>query len=134
MAIPHAKPVSATKSSEDIENVEEDEMTMEANGCGCFRIRLAGKNGRSYVVLLEGGPKESSRENCFSKIGKKLKQMKWKVMEDVTRKKMRGMQFRYDMQSYALNFDDGIGREVLLDGILFGFSTELMSNDPVEVG
>ena len=125
MTIPHEKPVSAATSSEleGIKSVEDDERAMDANGCGCFQslswLRLRGKSGGSYVVLLER--QKSSRENCLAKIGKKLKKMKCRVMEDGMRKKKRVVEFRYDMQSYALNFDDGIGREV--DGARVCFST-----------
>ncbi|KAE8056322.1 hypothetical protein FH972_013105 [Carpinus fangiana] len=134
MAIPHEKLVffSENYDLEELEYVEDYEAEkITSSSCGCFqgiclrwRTNNDGICGR-YLLRQrqQGGAKE---ENWMvNKITRKVKQLsesevlgrpKWKEfrgcfgMHGMNKKKR--MLFQYDPQSYALNFDDGIHREV----------------------
>ncbi|XP_041018080.1 uncharacterized protein LOC121260322 [Juglans microcarpa x Juglans regia] len=122
---------SAASISENLELEENDivedydEEMGTSSSCGCFRGLCFGwcpdnNVTRRHLLLQQHGERE---ENWVANKLRQVKQFsevlggpKWK---DFIRffslragiNKKRRNQYRYDLQSYALNFDDGINRE-----------------------
>ncbi|XVE53568.1 hypothetical protein DITRI_Ditri03aG0013300 [Diplodiscus trichospermus] len=122
MATPQEKTTEANETwplrSDDHDYRQDFEETISSSGCGCMgRLcwwRRSSNEGHGY--LLQG---EEIRESWLKKKAKKLKEMsevmagpRWKNFIRRFSKKRRSMQFQYDPQSYELNFDEGIHREV----------------------
>ncbi|XP_052181858.1 uncharacterized protein LOC127794648 [Diospyros lotus] len=105
-----------------------------ASGCSCFRLFCFG-SGRDAVegrgLLQPGGEQKESQRWVATKLRevKEASEMvagpKWKNfirrISKYFNKKYRN-QFQYDPQSYALNFDDGVGEDDD-DGYMFGYSS-----------
>ncbi|CAK7353836.1 unnamed protein product [Dovyalis caffra] len=97
-----------------------------SNRCcrGCFqglsyRPRQASNNGNEGLLMHQ--QEETKKDGWLVEKVKKLKEIaevlaepKWKNYIGKLRnnKKKTRMQYKYDLRSYALNFDDGIDREV----------------------
>jgi hypothetical protein len=134
MATPREKLVSFSENYdlEELEYVEDyDVEKITSSSCGCFRgicLRWRTNNDgiRGRYLLRQRQRGEEKEENWLvNKMTRKMKQLsesevlgrpKWKEfrgcfgMQGMNKK--RRMQFQYDPQSYALNFDDGIHRAV----------------------
>ncbi|XP_059460324.1 uncharacterized protein LOC132189594 [Corylus avellana] len=135
MATPHEKLVSFCENYdlEELECFEDYEAEkITSSSCGCFRgiclrwrPNYDGIRGR-YLLRQRQQRVEEKEENWLvNKMTRKVKQLsesevlgrpKWKEFRGCFgmhgMKKKRRMQFQYDPESYALNFHDGIHREV----------------------
>ncbi|GAV60568.1 hypothetical protein CFOL_v3_04098 [Cephalotus follicularis] len=129
--------ICKTSPSSDDDSLKEDcGETMSAfSGCGCFQNvfsvwRRRSNNGtHRYQLQHQEETKEGWLENKLKKV-KVLSELlagpKWKNF--IRRfKKRRLMQFQYDPQSYALNFDDGIDMEVENIGAHLDFTARYAS-------
>ena len=125
--------VSEILPVEENDYVEDYEEIGTSSCCGCFqglRFRwFPNDNGGGtyrYLIRQQGGEK---REDWLVNKMRQVKQFsellggpKWKnfirlfSMHGINKK--RRVQFQYDLQNYALNFDDGINGEVEDDAYL----------------
>ncbi|OVA12896.1 hypothetical protein BVC80_1803g13 [Macleaya cordata] len=120
------------------------EETFAAGDCCCFRLfcfksrRRSNNDYSARRILLQQQGEEYNRESWFVKRGKKLREIselmagpKWKTFIrkmgtycNNGRNNRRRMDTKYDPQSYALNFDDGIlDKEEDVGAHLAGFSS-----------
>lgn len=135
MATPHEKMVSVCENLQVEENdyVEDYEEIGTSSCCGCFqglRFRwFPNDNGGGtyrYLIRQQGGEKKEdwlvNKMRQVKQFSKLLGGPKWKnfirlfSMHGINKK--RRVQFQYDLQNYALNFDDGINGEVEDDAYL----------------
>ncbi|XVE97372.1 hypothetical protein REPUB_Repub03eG0014000 [Reevesia pubescens] len=110
---------------DDDDYSQDFEETFSSSGCGCFRgLCWCGQNsneGHGHVLQAE----EIRSESWLKKKTKELKEIsevlagpRWKnfirrfSIHGINKKRRSMMQFQYDPQSYELNFDEGIHREV----------------------
>ncbi|KAK8706700.1 hypothetical protein V6N13_057777 [Hibiscus sabdariffa] len=143
-ATPPEKPAQVPKETWPLRAVNEDysqdfeDLISSSSGCGgCFRGLFRWRNG----YLLQS---EENREGWVKRKAKKLQEMsevlagpKWKNF--IRRfsiygmnKKRRSTTMQYDIQSYELNFDQGIPREA--DAGFLGFSARFVAPSGINKG
>ncbi|KAG2700253.1 hypothetical protein I3843_07G222000 [Carya illinoinensis] len=123
----HSASISENLELEENDFVEDydEEIGTSSSSCGCFRRLCFGwcpdnNVTRTHLVLQQHGER---RENWVANKPRQVRQFsevlggpKWKnfirffSLRAGINKKM-GNQYRYDLQSYTLNFDDGINKE-----------------------
>ncbi|ONI34533.1 hypothetical protein PRUPE_1G486100 [Prunus persica] len=110
----------STPPEESYDDFDEEEIA-PSSSCGClwgFYFRaLRGRSNigtQRYLLQQQGG--DQVKENWLVENAKKVREFsevlagpKWKnfIRSFSTIYKKRRVQFQYDLQSYALNFDDG---------------------------
>ncbi|KAJ9184062.1 hypothetical protein P3X46_007843 [Hevea brasiliensis] len=120
MASPQEKPLAPISESSPIaENHcnEDYEKAVTFSGCCCFH-GLCWKRNNNHGYLLS--KQEEIKDIWFVEKARKLKEIsealagpKWKnFIRWHGFNKKRRMKYQYDPHSYALNFDDGIDKEV----------------------
>lgn len=128
MANPHEKmaAISPPDHETDDDYYDGDDELVPSSSCGCFwglyaRVLPCGRNSNSGITrryLLQQG--EVARENWLVENVKKVREFsevlagpKWKnfIRSIGSIYKKRRVQAQYDPHSYALNFDEGVGRE-----------------------
>ena len=126
MAIPLENMASISSPDHETDDEYYGEELVQTSSCGCFwglysRVVPCGRNNngiRGRYLLQQG---EAARESWLVQNVKKVRELsevlagpKWKnfIRSIGSIYKKRRVQAQYDPQSYALNFDEGVGREV----------------------
>lgn len=127
MANPLEKIPSISPPDHETDDEYYNEELVLTSSCGCFwglysRVLPCGRNNNNGIrgrYLLQQG--EVSKENWLVENVKKVRELsevlagpKWTnfIRSVGTIYKKRRVQAQYDPESYALNFDEGVGREV----------------------
>ncbi|GMJ07748.1 hypothetical protein HRI_004444000 [Hibiscus trionum] len=140
-ATPQEKPAQANEAwplrAENEDYSQDFEDSISSSGCGgCFRGLFRWRHG----YLLQS---EENKEGWLKRKAKKLQEIsevlagpKWKNFirrfSIYGNKKRRSTTMQYDIQSYELNFDEGIHREA--DAGFLGFSARFATPSAVNKG
>ncbi|WRX33987.1 hypothetical protein QQP08_026474 [Theobroma cacao] len=150
MATPQEKPAHVNETwplrDDDDEGARDFEERISSSGCGCIQglcwWRRNGNGGGQEYLLHQ---KEEVRDGWLKRKAMKLRETsevlagpRWKnfirrfSIHGINKKRRPSMLFQYDPQSYELNFDEGIHREV--DAGFPGFSARFAAPAGIQKG